>query len=255
MGEAQVISFPNDDALAAAVADAWLGAIGEAEAAGRKFLVALSGGRVTKKLFGQVVARSQQQGVSFANVEFFWADERCIPPDDEESNFRLANECLFGPLQTKPESIHRIRGELAQSAAVKAALDELVRVGGAEPGAMPVLDLILLGMGEDGHVASLFPRNAMTSRDRTSVYLAVENSPKPPPKRVTLGNGPIYAARSVWVLASGSGKEGALRESLSPSGHTPLAQVIKNRAATKIFTDIPHSWASRIRLDGFRRDS
>ncbi|MEY4384842.1 MAG: hypothetical protein RLY20_125, partial [Verrucomicrobiota bacterium] len=109
---------------------------------------------------------------------------------------------------------------------------------GSSSPTMPKLDLVLLGMGEDAHVASLFPGHSSES-DQTSVFLAVANSPKPPPNRVSLGHGAIAAAREVWVLASGLGKEAALRESLSSGARTPLALVIKNRAFTKIFTDIP----------------
>lgn len=246
MGEAALTYLQNDDLLVTAVAEAWLGEIAAANRAGRRHLVALSGGRVAKKLFTQAAIFSRQQGVSFDRVEFFWADERCVPPGDAESNFRLANENLFRPLRIKSQSIHRIQGELTPTQAAEAAAEDLIQTASGGLAAMPVFDLILLGMGEDGHVASLFPRDPITTADRTSVYLPINNSPKPPAERVTLGNGPLYAARLVWVLASGSGKEVALRESLSPSGSTPLARVIKNRSQTLIFTDIPHSWAARI---------
>ena len=111
---------------------------------------------------------------------------------------------------------------------------------------MPVLDLVLLGMGEDGHVASLFPGDLTTGSDMETTFLAIENSPKPPSNRVTLGHGPISVAREVWVLAAGAGKGEALRDSLAPAGRTPLAKVIQSRVATKVFTDIPHTWASKI---------
>lgn len=250
MGEAQLISFPNDDRLATAVAEQWLSAIASAQRAGRKHLVALSGGRITKMFFASVVAQASQHKLTFDGVEFFWADERCVPPGDADSNFRLADENLFRLAGIKPESIHRIRGELPPADAAQAAAEDLFEAAGCGPGAMPVLDLILLGMGEDGHVASLFPGNAVTAQNRQAVFLGVENSPKPPPNRVTLGHGPISTAREVWVLASGGGKEAALRESLGPAGRTPLAKVIQNRAATKVFTDIPHSWASKINVTG-----
>ena len=104
---------------------------------------------------------------------------------------------------------------------------------------MPVLDLVLLGMGEDGHVASLFPGDAKTGSDSQSVFLSVENSPKPPPSRVSLGHAAIAAAREVWVLASGSTKQAALVESLREGGTTPLAEVIRRRISVKIFSDMP----------------
>lgn len=238
MGEAQLISFPNDDLLAAAVAGQWLSVIASAQSAGRKHLVALSGGRITKKLFAATVGGALQRKLTFEGVEFFWADERCVPPGDAESNFRLADENLFTLARVSEESVHRIRGELPPMDAALAASEELIKTSGAKPGAMPIFDLILLGMGEDGHVASLFPSDMSTAQDQASVFLAVENSPKPPADRVTLGHGPITAAREVWVLASGRGKEPALRESLLSNGQTPLARVIQKRAVTKLFSDI-----------------
>jgi len=100
-----------------------------------------------------------------------------------------------------------------------------------------VLDLVLLGMGEDGHVASLFPGEAEDVMNSSAVYRAVTAS-KPPPRRISLGYGALVAAREVWMLASGSGKETALRESLSPTGATPLARLLRARGRTRIFTDI-----------------
>jgi 6-phosphogluconolactonase len=93
-------------------------------------------------------------------------------------------------------------------------------------------------MGEDGHVASLFP-GKMEGKMPADIFCAVNNSPKPPPDRVTLSYATIAAAKNVWVMASGAGKETALRESLSPSGKTPLAKVIQSRQQTKIFADFP----------------
>lgn len=258
MDQAQLICFPTDAALAAAVADAWIGVVVRTQAVVGRHLVALSGGRVAKKFFPAAVQRMAGQGGSFAGVEFFWADERCVPADDLESNYLLADELLFKPGRVQRSSIHRIRGELDAEAAAKLATSELQSVykGGPPPSLrppsprliergqgdrdhrqMPVLDLVLLGLGEDGHVASLFPADAEAGGDLDSVFRAVRNSPKPPPNRVTLGHGAIAAAREVWVLASGKGKEAALRESLSPISQTPLGRIIKNRATTLIFMD------------------
>jgi len=101
----------------------------------------------------------------------------------------------------------------------------------------PLLDLIFLGMGEDGHVASLFPGAPDEVVRKKSVYVPVV-APKPPPRRITLNFATIAAARQVWVLASGAGKEQALRESLADEGKTHLSRVISLRQVTIIFTDI-----------------
>jgi 6-phosphogluconolactonase len=100
-----------------------------------------------------------------------------------------------------------------------------------------VLDLIFLGMGEDGHVASLFPDALPKILNCASPFLAIENSPKPPPRRISLSYAAIAAAKQVWVLVSGAGKETALRESLRPGGRTPLARVLQLRSRTRIFCD------------------
>ena len=92
-------------------------------------------------------------------------------------------------------------------------------------------------MGEDGHVASLFPGEPNVLISDKAIYRAVKNSPKPPLNRVTLGYAAIAAARQVWVLVSGAGKEAALRESLDVNGCTPLARVTKFRTQTRIFSD------------------
>ena len=92
-------------------------------------------------------------------------------------------------------------------------------------------------MGEDGHVASLFPGEPNVLISDKAIYRAVKNSPKPPLNRVTLGYAAIAAARQVWVLVSGAGKEAALRESLSPAKKNPLGRLIQSRSNTKIFND------------------
>lgn len=237
MGKARLIPFPGDDPLAVAAADLWVDAIARARAAGRKHLVALSGGRVAKKFFIAAAQLAASREVGFEGVEFFWADERCVPPDDPESNYLLANEHLFKSANIAASAIHRIEGELDPAIAATRAAAELSRIAG-QGSAMPALDLVVLGMGEDGHVASLFPMDSRTGSDSHSVFLPVENSPKPPSKRVTLGHGAIAAAREVWVLASGSAKQAALLESLRDGGVTPLAEVIRRRISTKIFLDI-----------------
>ncbi|MFM2296076.1 MAG: hypothetical protein RLZZ350_2489 [Verrucomicrobiota bacterium] len=231
MQNAERLSFPNADELARAVASAWLDEVAAVARAGKPHAVALSGGRVTQKFFTVVVEQSRARGVSLAGVDFFWADERCVPPTDAESNFKLADELLFQPLGLAAERIHRIRGELAPAEATQLATAELARV-------TPQLDLVFLGMGEDGHVASLFPNASAETLNCRAPFLFVTDSPKPPPNRVTLSYAAIAAARQVWVLASGQGKAAAFAESVSPTGTTPLARVLQSRAQTKIFTDI-----------------
>jgi len=280
MSNFELFSFATADELAHTVASKWLDQIEAAGRAGQPHCVALSGGRITQKFFAAVVEQAKVRKIgdgstpSFpSNAHFFWADERCVPPDDPESNFRLANELLFTPLKIPERQIHRIRGELPPETAAEIASQDIRRVvsiyegerdrpgrssarpraehfaqeekpmtrtasAAPETGVLPILDLIFLGMGEDGHVASLFPAEMEAAIADQAIYRVVKNSPKPPPNRVTLGYDAIAAARQVWVLVSGAGKEEALRESLHSGGRTPLGRVTQFRTRkTLVFSD------------------
>lgn len=238
MHNVELLSFESPDALAEAAAAAWLDEIESANRADQPLYVALSGGRITQKFFLSTAEKGLARDVSFKNVHFFWADERCVPPDDPESNFKIADDLLFDPLKISPEQIHRLPGELPPEMAVAQANSEFARATGGKM----VFDLILLGMGEDGHVASLF-QNARFDADKdakgNAAFIFVPDSPKPPPHRISLNYAAIIGAKQVWVLASGKGKEDALQKSLRQPGHTPLGRVIGHRKKTKVFVDIP----------------
>lgn len=238
MNKTQIISFQNPEELARIVAAAWLKEIAAANEAARPHYAALSGGRITLKFFAAVSEMSRAQNVSLANAHFFWADERCVPPDDKESSFGAANEAFFRPLGIAAEHIHRVLGELSPEQALDQANAEIKRIVPLNAAGQPVLDLIFLGLGEDAHVASLFPRETEAERADPAVYRLITDSPKPPPTRVTLGYPAIAAAKAVWVLASGAGKEAALRDSLAVGSKTPLGRVLQMRTGTRVFTDI-----------------
>ena len=228
----------SPDELSASVASAWLDEIFAASSSGKPHFVALSGGRITLKFFAMAIELSKTRNISLGNVHFFWADERCVPPDDKESSFAAADEHFFRPLGIVRANIHRIYGEQAPEYAARLANMEIKGTVPLNAAGQPMFDIVFLGMGEDGHVASLFPNEAEAARLDPAIYRAIGNSPKPPPNRVTLGYAAIAAAKNVWVLASGAGKEVALRESLSLEGKTPLARVLKMSSSAKVFTDI-----------------
>jgi 6-phosphogluconolactonase len=234
----ELLSFANADELASRATCLWLDEIESANRIGKTHCVALSGGRITQIFFASTVEQAKTRKISFTNVHFFWADERCVPPTDPESNFKLADRLLFAPLKISGNQIHRIRGELPPDAAAAQAVLEISRNAPKNSEGQPVLDLIFLGMGEDGHVASLFPNASTEVLNCPAPFLLIQNSPKPPPNRISLSYTAITAANKVWVLASGAGKEGALRNSLNFSGKTPLARVIQLRQHTRIFSEI-----------------
>lgn len=237
MANFELLSFPGPDALAHAAAGAWLDEIESAARAGKNLCVALSGGRITQKFFAETVAQAKARGTAFNCVDFFWADERCVPPGDLESNFKLADEMLFKPLNIGVEKIHRLRGEDSPQTAVATAISELNKVAPKNSEQIPVFDIIFLGMGEDGHIASLFPDASAKLMDTPVSFLVVENSPKPPPTRISLSYKAILAAKNIWILVSGAGKAAAFRDSLSTNPTTPLGHVIARRHV-KIFSDL-----------------
>jgi 6-phosphogluconolactonase len=238
MNTFELMSFRSAVELAQAAAIAWLQDLEKSNRTGNRYCVALSGGRIAQDFFSAVVNAGQGRPAAFRGIHFFWADERCVPPSDSESNYRVAAEHLFVPLKLLDSQIHRMRGEAPPPIAAHLASQDLRQFASSVQNGLPVLDMIFLGMGEDGHVASLFPGEPASSFTEQPVYRAVANSPKPPPNRVTLNFPTIYAARKVWMLASGPGKEKALQESLLPNGKTPFADVLHHRSDTRIWTDI-----------------
>lgn len=237
MEKIELIPFVDSITLAHTVAGNWLDEVNRASERGGRHSVALAGGRITRWFLEAAAELALARGVSFEHVHFFWGDERCVPPTDGDSNFLLAQNYLLKKISVPEKNIHRIRGEENPVKAAQLAEAELLRVVKSNSENQPVLDVIFLGMGEDGHVASLFPSESQETRSNKAIYRAVVG-PKPPPNRVTLGYSAIAAAKEVWVLASGDGKRDALRESISSNGQTPLAQVLRMRARTKLFSDV-----------------
>ncbi len=235
MNRFELKSFADPDALARAAAKDWLDTAAKSTA---PHLVALSGGRITKNFFVAVTKLVETSRVSLGNVEFFWADERCVPPDHPDSNFLLARENLFKPLAIADAKIHRLKGELPPAQGVSDANTTIGKLAPKNSAGLPMLDIIFLGLGEDGHIASMMPNAPAAAINSEAAYLHIDNSPKPPPNRLSLSYAAIAAAKTVWMLASGVGKEEALRQSLRPDGPTPFAHVIQSRPQTVIYTDI-----------------
>ena len=227
--------FSNDLELATAAASEWLDLLSR-EKSDAPHLVAFSVGRIAKTLCAQITSQAKAQNISLARVHFFWVDERCVPPTSPDSNFLLANEGLFQPLHVAPDKIHRLKGELDPKAAVADANTEIARFAPKNTAGMPVLDLVFLGLGEDGHTASLFPNATPEIINCREAYLHVNNSPKPPPQRLTLSFAAMAAAKEAWMLASGNGKEHAFKNSLADGEQTPFGRVLSIRQTTKIYS-------------------
>jgi 6-phosphogluconolactonase len=238
MNQSDLIPFPDTETLVQQVAGRWLDAVYAAAASGKPFHVALSGGRVAGRFMAAAHGLGTARGTRWDNVHFHWGDERCVPPDHADSNYKLAQSALLDPAGIDAARRHRLRGELPPEEAARLAEVELARVTGTVSGSVPVLDLVFLGMGEDGHVASLFPGATEAVVNSTRWVIPVIG-PKPPPQRLSLTFQVLAAAKEVWVLASGVGKEEALQESLRIGGNTPLAHLLSLRSRTRIMTDLP----------------
>jgi len=228
----------TEEELAEAAGGRLAARLAEAREGSGFFSIALSGGRIAKRLYTVAAETLRKRGGVGEQSHFFWADERCVPPDDPESNYLMAHELLLKPLDIATTQVHRIAGELNPGEAALRAGSEFAGVMATNGVVAPRLDLVLLGMGEDGHIASLFPEEPAEATSDPAVFRAVVG-PKPPPNRVTMGYSTLAAAREVWVMVSGNGKETALRESLSPRGDTPLARLLRMRSNSHVFSSVP----------------
>ena len=200
----QLHQTPEGLAEAAARAFAESAAVAIAERG--RFAVALAGGSTPKATY-EVLARDHSEDVDWPNVHAFFGDERTVPPDHEDSNYRMAREALLDHVPVG--SVHRVRGELPPDEAAASYERDLGQFFGGE---FPVLDLVMLGIGEDGHTASLFPETA--ALEVTDRLAAANPVPKLDTTRLTLTVPVLNAAREVCFLVSGAGKAGSLAEIL-----------------------------------------
>lgn len=212
----EIAVIADAESLAVAAADEF--ARSAADAAGRRgmFHVALSGGSTPRALYHRLTRAPHRGAIPWDAVRFFFGDERCVPPDDERSNFRMARETLFAPLGIAPRRIFRMRGE---DDPARAARDYERLLRAHVPGRPPRLDLVLLGLGEDGHTASLFPGTPALSEEKR---LVVENpGPRPGEPRITLTYRAIDSARRVVFLVSGAAKAKVAAAILRKRGRRP----------------------------------
>ena len=213
----------DENRLASALAARVESAAGAALAARGRFALAIPGGSVVSLL-----ARGLAAPLAAANGHVFWTDERRVPLSDPQSNFRLAETELLPKLAGA--QIHPIRGSAA---------DYETELRPFLP-----LDLILLGVGEDGHVASLFPEHPAT-RETARLVAEVHDAPKPPPDRVTLTFPVLNAARETLVVAAGAGKAAVVGRIFSAPGDLPAQRLsgsprwLLDRAAAAHLKEIP----------------
>ncbi len=202
--------FSDLEALSLRAASIFVSAARKAIATKMRFAAAISGGSTPRKLYTLLGSEAYRNQVDWKHVHLFWADERCVPREDEASNFRTAFEAFLSKVALPHSNIHRIKGEEAPDKAARDYEEEIRRVFG-ESGT-PRFDLIILGAGEEGHTASLFPGSKSleeTVRLAVPVYLG-----EPKKDRVTLTLPVLNNAAQILFLAAGSSKAAVLSEIL-----------------------------------------
>jgi len=184
-----------------------------------RVLIALSGGSTPKTLYQALTSSEWKHRFDWDRMVFLFGDERCVPPDHVDSNFGMAQAALFGPLRIKPDRIYRMKGETGDpSAAVRDYEQTIRQLTNCPAPAIPQLDIVLLGLGEDGHTASLFPgTTALSDRDH---LVAIGRSPRGISSRLTLTLGVINRATMVLFLVAGAGKASIVRAVLEPHNQT-----------------------------------
>jgi 6-phosphogluconolactonase len=208
-----------------------------------KFSVALSGGSTPKKLYSLLGSAEYRPQVDWQRVHFFWVDERCVPKEHEESNFRIAFDRLLSKISIPDGNVHRIKGEEDPDKAAREYEEEVRKFFGMS--GLPIFDLVILGMGEDGHTASLFPgSHLLKERIRLAAPVYLE---KPNWNRITLTLPVMSNATQILFLVAGHSKAEVVYEILGngrkkeryPAGlispvHGSITWLIDQEAAEKL---------------------
>lgn len=198
--------FPTVQQLSQALCLDFLNAVHTLSQQDGLFFLALSGGNTPIMFFRQLAGWNDEiktHPINWSRIHFFWVDERCVPPDHPDSNYGMTYENLLSRLKINPDQIHRIRGENDPVAEVQRYTDEIMHTVPLQNG-LPVFDRIFLGIGEDGHTASLFP-DRPDIRDSNSIC-EVTTHPVTGQQRISLTYKPINNARRITFLVTGKNK-------------------------------------------------
>jgi 6-phosphogluconolactonase len=245
--EPEVVIAASADRLAADSADRVVQTLGEALRDRPVAHLVVTGGGILEQVLGALAAPERRGAIEWSRVHVWWGDERYVPASSDERNDGPAWTKLFEHVDVDPARLHRMPasdvgfGEDAEAAADSYAAELAAEAGDED---VPNFDLILLGVGPDGHCASLFPGHPALQEVKASV-IAVHDAPKPPPTRLSLTFRALDAANEVWFIASGDGKadavaravSGAPREevpSAGPRGRTRTLWLIDQAAASKL---------------------
>jgi 6-phosphogluconolactonase len=234
-----VSTTPDLAALSEAAAGFWVQCAADAISRRGRFAIALTGGSTPRRLYELLAAAPWNARIDWAGCHAFWGDERMVPPDDSHSNFLLAQSTLLAHVPIPSRQIHRAPTEAGDPATVAAAYEADLRAFFAlSPSEWPRFDLVLLALGADGHVASLFPGSPTLDETQRLVVASPPGRLPPPLDRVTLTLPVLNAARAVAFLVSGSDKAPALGRALAGEADLPAARVNPVDGALRWFVDV-----------------
>jgi 6-phosphogluconolactonase len=222
--EPELVICPDTDRLAVAAAERVVGAAAEAVRERGRFALALAGGSTPEKTYDLLADPSCANRIDWSRMYFFFGDERFVPPDDPRSNYHMARRSLLDYVPLAAAQVFPIPTDTPSPAASAAAYSRTLAAFFAQPadGEPPRFDLILLGLGDDGHTASLFPHAAALHEERAWLTWSPPGVLPPPVDRVTMTFRLINAARRVMFLVAGANKAAPLRDVLE--GRAPMEQ-------------------------------
>ncbi|MCW2600055.1 MAG: 6-phosphogluconolactonase [Frankiales bacterium] len=219
-----VVVHRDPTVLANAVAARLVTAVVDAQAYGGVASLVLTGGRIGIASLEALRDSPARPAINWRRVDVWWGDERFVPADSPDRNELQARQALLDAVDLEPARVHPMGalggpdGDDVDAAAARYARE----LAGAGPGtaAVPSFDVLMLGMGPEGHIASIFPESPAAYDERT--VIGVHGCPKPPPARITMGFSAIQAARAVWLLVTGQDKARAVALALSGAGRVQV---------------------------------
>jgi len=225
MSAPSILVNRDAEGLAHAVAARFITLLVDVQSRGKVAQVVLTGGRVASRVYRAVAESPARTAIDWQRVEFWWGDERFLPDGDPERNETQARDALLSLVDVDPARVHAMpadTGQGAEAAAAAYASELAAAVGPDDRNGVPTFDVLMLGVGPDGHVASLFPEYPQLQVDDRAA-VAVHDSPKPPPTRVSLTFPALSRAQEVWFVVSGEDKAKAVGLALSGADQIPAA--------------------------------
>ncbi len=203
-----------------------------------KLTLAVSGGSTPKLLFELLAKEENSQCVHWSNLQLYWVDERCVPPTDKDSNYLMTYESLLKHVPLKEEQIHRIKGKAQDVSEEAQRYTDLLCSNLVQEDGLPIFDVIILGLGDDGHTSSIFPTEMHLLEERTP-YMPATN-PYSGQKRVALTGQTILKAKRLLFHSVGESKRGVLQKIISrdpESENYPSTYFFRHREDVELYTD------------------